>query len=303
MPISLIPWQFFKNALQQQNSQSVQTWLVGWAYAPMLHIWRSLLALTIFVSSAHAYPIMNPGFESGDFTGWSTIGDTLVVNSSFGVTPPRGTYQALITNGPGFLPFGKFTGSYSGNDSVDATSIVYNPLDPFLGLSLGSVTQFSQAIGYSVGFEGSAVKQSFTANKGSILSFKWNYLTDETGPIDFAFIVLDGNLSLLADSSTTHPAAGTLFGYGSGYHTFATTLASSGVHQLAIGVIDTGDPAVNSGVLLDDFTLRALPVPGTLLLLISGLACLCTLHRTRKTNTALPPHPVAARRVLTNQWR
>ena len=32
MPISLIPWQFFNNALHQQNSQTLQTWLVGWAF-------------------------------------------------------------------------------------------------------------------------------------------------------------------------------------------------------------------------------------------------------------------------------
>jgi hypothetical protein len=32
MPISLIPWQFFNKELQQQNSQTVQTWLVRWAF-------------------------------------------------------------------------------------------------------------------------------------------------------------------------------------------------------------------------------------------------------------------------------
>ena len=33
MPISLIPWKFFNNALQQQNSQTVQSWLVRWTFA------------------------------------------------------------------------------------------------------------------------------------------------------------------------------------------------------------------------------------------------------------------------------
>jgi len=32
MPKSLIPWNFFNNALQQQNSHTVQTWLLGWAF-------------------------------------------------------------------------------------------------------------------------------------------------------------------------------------------------------------------------------------------------------------------------------
>jgi hypothetical protein len=32
MPIPLIPWQFFNDALQQQNSQTVQTWIGEWAF-------------------------------------------------------------------------------------------------------------------------------------------------------------------------------------------------------------------------------------------------------------------------------
>lgn len=39
----------------------------------------------------------NPMFATGDFTGWSTIGNTSVVTSSFGVSPTNGTYQALIS--------------------------------------------------------------------------------------------------------------------------------------------------------------------------------------------------------------
>jgi hypothetical protein len=33
MPVTLIPWQIFFKELQQQNSQTVQTWLVRWAFA------------------------------------------------------------------------------------------------------------------------------------------------------------------------------------------------------------------------------------------------------------------------------
>jgi hypothetical protein len=39
----------------------------------------------------------NPKFATGDFTGWSTIGNTSVVTSSFGIPPANGTYQGLIT--------------------------------------------------------------------------------------------------------------------------------------------------------------------------------------------------------------
>jgi hypothetical protein len=244
-----------------------------------------LLILAIFIL-AHSLPanaITNGGFETGDFAGWSTIGDTLVVNGSFGVIPAAGTYQALTSNGPGGL-FGQFQGSYSGNNSVDATSLVNNPLDAFLGLPLGSLSQLANGIGLVVAIEGSAIKQSFTGTAGTILSFNWNYLTDEGAHFDFAFVVLDGALSLLADNATAHPGSGTLFFYESGYQTFATTLTSSGTHQLAIGVVDTGDPAVNSGVLVDNVSIGKVPESASWLLFGVGLIALAvTLQHGSKT--------------------
>ncbi|MHB1556424.1 MAG: PEP-CTERM sorting domain-containing protein [Isosphaeraceae bacterium] len=39
----------------------------------------------------------NPMFATGNFTGWSTIGNTSVVTSSFGVPPTNGLYEGLIS--------------------------------------------------------------------------------------------------------------------------------------------------------------------------------------------------------------
>jgi hypothetical protein len=41
--------------------------------------------------------ITNGLFATGDFTGWSTIGNTSIQTSAFGVSPTNGTYQALIS--------------------------------------------------------------------------------------------------------------------------------------------------------------------------------------------------------------
>ena len=51
-------------------------------------------------SATFADSFGNNGFETGGFTGWSTIGDTLVVTSRFGAVPAGGKYQALISNAP-----------------------------------------------------------------------------------------------------------------------------------------------------------------------------------------------------------
>jgi hypothetical protein len=41
--------------------------------------------------------IVNGSFGTGDFTGWSTIGDTSVVTSAFGISPTTGANQAFIS--------------------------------------------------------------------------------------------------------------------------------------------------------------------------------------------------------------
>jgi hypothetical protein len=41
--------------------------------------------------------IINGSFGTGDFTGWSTIGNTSVVSSSFGISPPSGNFEAFLS--------------------------------------------------------------------------------------------------------------------------------------------------------------------------------------------------------------
>jgi hypothetical protein len=41
--------------------------------------------------------IINGSFGTGDFTGWSTIGNTSVVSSSFGISPSSGNFEAFLS--------------------------------------------------------------------------------------------------------------------------------------------------------------------------------------------------------------
>jgi PEP-CTERM motif len=108
--------------------------------------------------------------------------------------------------------------------------------------------------------------------------------------IDFAFIVLDGALSLLAEISTATLNSNTDFLGESGYHTYATTLGTSGSHTIGIGVVDANiDRDGNSAVLVDNFFVQKIPEPASLFVMALGLIVMVRIGRTVHANT----HPWA----------
>ena len=65
---------------------------------------KILLALTAVAALSVAHPasanlITNPGFETGDFTGWTPF-HGFVVGTAFGVPPHSGNFQAQFDLGP-----------------------------------------------------------------------------------------------------------------------------------------------------------------------------------------------------------
>jgi hypothetical protein len=123
--------------------------------------------------------LINGGFETGNFSGWQTIGETLVVDSSIGTPPAGGTFQALITNAPSCGCLGELhPGTYSGTPSVNELND-WGPLETFLGLPKFSLLQFSNALGLNAVHEGSAIEQTFNANTGSILNFQLELLVTQ----------------------------------------------------------------------------------------------------------------------------
>ncbi len=198
------------------------------------------ITLSYFPADADG-DLQNGSFETGTFSSWRTIGDTSIETEEFGVTPTDGSFQALITNG----------------FSDSGGSVVDSDLEQFLGITPGLLDN----LGNGDVTEGSAIKQTFTANAGDILTFDYNFLTNEQTPEatfnDFAFFTLTPFTLELAD--TNEPifveTLATGFNEETGYQTATIGISESGTFTLGVGVVDVGDDIVDSAIVVDNFSI------------------------------------------------
>ena len=222
----------------------------------------AILVVVALVLSASPAPaaIINLGFETGDFTGWSTIGLTSVLTKDFGIAPLEGNFQGFLSTGVGAVQVG--------------------PLESFLGLGAGSLVNLVSGppSGGGIPTEGSGIKQTFSVNSGDRIEFAWNFLTNEAtlsfgGPSAFndtSFALVNLSYKELADTNvTTFDASLPITGFfqQTGWRTFLSGPLLGGDVTRAFGVVDVRDSIVDSGLLVD-----AVPEPSTLLLLGTSLA-------------------------------
>lgn len=202
----------------------------------------------------------NGGFELGNFTDWNPIGLTSIETSAFGSGPPQGMYDALLQTAP-------------------ATGFNVFELDTALGLAgLPSDSLFNYgAVGGSV-----ITTEVVDVKAGDTLSFQWNFLTNELidpnlTQNDFAFFTvvpmltpLTATVNQLADTNSTFMSSTTIsFKDETGFQTKSITFSSAGTFRLGFGVVDVGDFAEASGLLVDNVKLTSqstsVPEPSTIL--------------------------------------
>ena len=217
----------------------------------------SLVSAATLLSTNPVLAIVNGSFETGDFTPWATIGDTSIETEAFGSGPTDGDFQALLTTGFGSVPV--------------------SDIETFLGLTDGSLATIPNLPNVGNPTEGSAIQQTFTAHAGDVLTFDWNFLTEEfTSSFDpalfndFSFVSIAKMVDGLADTnSPLFIDSLTPFLEETGFQSFSYTVETSGTYSLGLGVLDDDDDVVDSGLLIDNVKLTPVPEPASILGLLA----------------------------------
>lgn len=302
---------------------------------PRLYCTLSLVTVASFASlisanSASAMDlILNSGFED-DFTNWQTLGDTSTQPSFQGIDPLGGSRQGLLTTGCPAAPFtdgecfdtqdtsnfrqddprtdnSDFVFNYSGNDQGDANGNNFGQssnLQTFLGLSANSLNiprQGGAIGGTRTPKEGSAIKQEITLTEDSVITFNWNYLTNDgtdslLGNQDYSFVTIyntngaqgDRSISILGDStgdiSTPIANGSTSFERDTDYQFFSSEVLPPGTYIVGTGVVDVDGTGISSGLLVDNFEVVPFDFSTTTGLgLVAGVFGLSRLRRRFKS--------------------
>ena len=195
------------------------------------------------VQTASAGNILNGGFEAfPDFQSWSTLGNTSVQDNTF-KTPTEGSVQAVLSNG--------FNGPGAGTATTNVAS-----LEAFLNLNPGSLVPNIKS--------GSAIKQSFFGTVGDVITYTYDYVTNEGPKADYGFYTFTqpgggdfvgvlgqtGDPGLHATSALDNLSG--YFNQETGYRTGTFTLTSTGTWTVGFGVVNRDDTNISSGLLVDN---------------------------------------------------
>lgn len=226
-------------------------------------------------SSSFGAVVLNGSFENEGFSSWLTTGNTAVQGAIAGVpaiSPPAGAAQAVLT---------------SGNGNAQDISVTAAALSTFLDLGASGLS----GIGANP-FRGSGIKQNLTTvNVGDVLTFSWNFLTNETTPSvannDFGFFSVSrvggGPTAVLlanTNSAFTPINAGT-FAAQTGYLQRSFTFTVAGDYSLGFGVVNATDQFGSSALLVDNVSITAVPEPTSLASLMVLGGAVLSLRRRR----------------------
>lgn len=264
------------------------------AYAP-----TALTALALLCAHSASAQVSNGSFEQGggSFASWVVSGDGFIADSSLGSGPTDGSFDALLstaTDGSG--------GVVPPGNGVSPAALETN-----LNLTLGSLSN----VGNGTAVIGSAITQVVTLNVGDTLSFDWDFLTnqaydDGTGNAippslnndDYSFVSIapvgpaSSSVTKLADifaPNTITPSLNNPYIAETGFKTFSWVAPTTGQYLLGIGVVHMTigqEDGVNSGLLVDNVKVAAVPEPLSCLALAGMFGTFAMSRRRRGAQKA-----------------
>lgn len=233
-----------------------------------LHTLALAAALAAASLGAQAQSLSNGDFSAG-LAGWQVLGDASVQNDT-GANELWLTTASLDFEDDFPLPAGALNRSGQGAAT--------GGLESFVGIAAGALDP-DPANGLQA-YEGTAVRQSFSAAAGDTLIFDWDFGTSDNFA-DYAFAVVDGQFFRLGGSgeATLPGRLGNLL--QTGEQSFSLSFASGGMHSVAFGVVDVGDYGVTSTLAVSGVQVVPVPEPGALLLMLAGLGIAVGASRRR----------------------
>ena len=146
---------------------------------------------------------------------------------------------------------------------VASAAINYPPavpttdLEAFFGTASGGISAISPGDGTYIdsATEGSGIKDSFGFVIGDVISFDYNFMTDELPPDfvnDYAFVSIGGQVSLLDHVLGSPTSASDYYYRETGYKSFSYLSPVTGILDFGIGIVDVADNVVDSALLIDN---------------------------------------------------
>lgn len=227
----------------------------------------ALLTAAALLPSAASASLANGSFNQG-LTGWTTLGDVAVQGHTLVLTTASAIFEDDAPLAAGYF---NVSGQEAGGIGIPGG------LEDFVGVPLGSLDP--DPIEHTVAlYEGSAVRQSVWVNAGDTLSFRWNLLTADQDMPDAALLFLGSQAPVtlttadMALDETDLLADGQISVRQTGYQLYSHTFTQAGTVMLAWAVADHGDYIGSSQLMLQDIAVTAVPEPGTVTMVLAGLA-------------------------------
>ncbi|MDE5124000.1 MAG: PEP-CTERM sorting domain-containing protein [Trichodesmium sp. St19_bin1] len=226
-------------------------------FSPSKVLFLSFLSTSSLVVTSPSHAItLNP-------SSWNSFGDVITSSN-----------QVSLTNAfsDGFDDTENF--NLSSNDPLSGTDLEFE-----LGLP-----EFSDPTNFVDATEGSAIKTTVTVKTGDVLSFNWNFLTNDSsfnpeGVGDYAFLQVNDTLVTLGDTNSSLGLSSTNFIQETGSQNFSYTFSADGAYSLGLGIVDVIDTSNSSALVVDNIQVKTVPEPSTIFGLIISIGSFGLLKR------------------------